>query len=370
MKIKNLLKVAGAMFCLALAVIACSKNDSYSNVNRYTLDVSGDYNYDFASTELATLGRVLFYDQSLSINNSTSCGSCHKQALAFSDDKQFSDGFERKKTDRNTPPIQNLGAFNTITFPSPGNQAGQALFWDGRERLLSSMVMQPMFNHVEMGMRSPTEVVNRVKNKSYYPELFQEAFGDNEINIDRVSQALSSFVMSMTAFNTGLDRRLSNGVNNFSDAQQRGLDLFFGKYNCGSCHQPFSSSGYFPTEHEEELINIGLDVNYTDNGMGDRTGNAEDNGRFKIPNLRNVALTAPYMHDGRFQTLEEVLNHYSSGVKQHPNLDDRLKDANGMPMILHITEQEKRDMIEFLKTMTDNDFITDPKFSNPFRQQS
>lgn len=366
MKTKHFFYFIAGLFCIFLAVSACSQQDAaVKNVNSYTLDVSQDYQYNFGNNDMVKLGRVLFYDQSLSINNAVSCGSCHKQGLAFADNQRFSTGFEGKLTDRNTPPIQNLG-LSIAQFTGMG--FGQALFWDGRERVLGDMVMQPMFNHVEMGMRNPTEVVNRVKSKSYYPELFAAAFSDGEINVAKVSEALTSFVMSISSSSSSFDHNFRNATTTiFSPSQERGFQLFFGKYNCGSCHQLFSSSGYSVGLEGDELLNIGLDATYTDNGFGGVTKNVSDNGKFKIPNLRNVALTPPYMHDGRFKTLEEVINHYSKGVQQHPNLDFRLKDESGNALVLNISEEEKEDLIAFLHTLTDNELTTDPKFSNPFK---
>ncbi|MGB0176875.1 MAG: cytochrome-c peroxidase, partial [Owenweeksia sp.] len=141
------------------------------------------------------------------------------------------------------------------------------------------------------------------------------------------------------------------------------------KYDCGSCHQLTSPTGYFAFDKlNSELVNIGLDAVYNDKGFGAVSGNTADNGKFKIPNLRNIALTAPYMHDGRFKTLEEVLDHYSTGIENNPNLDSRLKDAAGKPVVLNITSSDKQDLIAFLQTLTDNELVTDPRFSDPFKK--
>lgn len=370
MKTKSLLIVFAFIGIFLFAVSSCSKEADASHVNSRTLDMEAKYQYNAVSAEMGHLGRVLFYDKTLSLNNGVSCGSCHLQSKAFSDDSQFSTGFERLETSRNTPPIQNL------------LEIDQALFWDGRERLLKNMVMQPIFNHVEMGMSNTTELTKKVASKKYYQELFLKAFGEEEITFEKISEALGGFTSSIISNGSKFDRSFST-LNSFvptsllNKTEKEGMDLFFGKYDCGSCHNVFSAKGYdFPVPiksipintvaAESELVNIGLDANYSDNGRGALTGDSEDNGKFKIPNLRNIELTGPYMHDGRFSTLDEVIEHYNDGIKNHPNLDARLKDENGIPKVMHITSLEKQKLISFLKSMTDGKLITDPKFSDPF----
>lgn len=369
MKAKNLILIITAAFCILLAALSCSKEDYSYNTNKRTLNLEGNYTYSATTSAIGKLGRVLFYDNALSINNSVSCGSCHKQSRAFADDSRFSLGFEHFETSRNTPPIQNLNLFSrNVIFTPNGTAMGQALFWDGRERILENMVMQPIFNHVEMGMHNSSQVVKKVASKPYYNQLFIDAFGDGEVSMDRISTALSGFVTSISSFNTSFNNSFPFGPFNTAEpttAEERGLNLFMGKYDCSSCHDLFSPSGY-SEPLDNEFINIGLDAEYEDKGRGELTGKAIDNGKFRIPNLTNIALTAPYMHDGRFATLEEVLDHYSHNVTSHPNLDDRLKNGAGQPKVLNITAEEKADMIAFLNTLTDMSMTTDPKFSDPF----
>ncbi len=368
MKTKNFILFAIGILCILFVAFSCSKEDYSYNTNSRTLDLGESHNYASTSPAIGKLGRVLFYDNSLSINNSVSCGSCHKQSRAFADEKRFSKGFENLETSRNTPPIQNLNLLGrNVTF-GPDGMIGQALFWDGRERVLQNMVVQPIFNHVEMGMRDTRKIVEKVASKPYYTQLFIEAYGDDEVSMERISEALSGFVSSIVSFNTGFDAAFPFGPftnPNPATAEERGMNLFMGKYNCNSCHDMFSPSGY-SEPLDNEFINIGLDANPSDLGRGALTALEGDNGKFRIPNLKNVALTAPYMHDGRFTTLEEVLDHYSHNVASHPNLDDRLKDASGQPLVLNITEEEKKDMIAFLNTLTDMTMTSDPKFSDPF----
>ena len=373
MKTKKLTFYFFASACVLLIVVSCSKKEDLSyNTNSRTLDLSQNYSYDLGSDELATLGRVLFYDNTLSVNNSVSCGSCHKQSRAFADTRASSRGFENVETSRNTPPIQNIGGFSLVNM-GVMSKGGQALFWDGRERILQNMVMQPVFNHVEMGVKNTGDLVNRVKSRSYYPELFSKAFDDEEITFNRISEAIMWFVRNIQTNHSPFDQLFRNAIVNdqvLNSQEQRGMNLFFGKYNCGSCHQLHSPTGYLPTGEKDnsELLNIGLDQVYTDKGLGGITGKPEDDGKFKIPNLRNIALTAPYMHDGRFETLEEVLDHYNNGVQDNPNLDSRLKDISGKPQVLNISTAEKEDIIAFLHTLTDGQMITDPRLSDPFKK--
>jgi cytochrome c peroxidase len=323
-----------------------------------TFDNGGVLFFTNVSNNQATLGRVLFYDTHLSVNNAISCGTCHKQGLAFSDNVKFSQGFENHSTLRNTLPIQNISNttfFNSFNSPS--------LFWDGRANFLPSMVFMPMLNHVEMGMNDMNAIVQKVKSLSYYNDLFLKAYGSDEINAQNVGNALSNFVSALVSGNTRFDR-FNNNLTQLTGLENEGRSLFFNKYNCNSCHQTQALNGY---EMGGGFVNIGLDANYTDKGHQNVTQSQSDNGKFKIPNLRNIALTAPYMHDGRFTDLTQVLNHYSSGIADSPALDPRLKDANGHPMRMNITDHEKTAIIAFLNTLTDYTLITDPKFSNPFK---
>jgi len=344
----------------AVIFFSCNKDIDTSSVTPVTtyLDLPATpFNYGNGSDRVATLGRVLFYHTHLSVNNSVACASCHKQALAFSDQVTFSTGFQNILTRRNSLPIQNLrfGSFGPVS-----------LFWDGREKFLSSMVLKPIVNHVEMGMNDLNGIVNQVKAMPYYAGLFQDAFGTTNIDINEIAEALSNFTGSITSTNTKFDQSRQGSVS-LSALEEQGRSLFFTKYNCNSCHQTQQLNGYQAGGGEDGFVNIGLNVNYADNGLGEITHLEGDNGRFKIPNLRNVALTAPYMHDGRFATLDQVLNHYSHGIANHPNLDTRLKGSNNLPIQMNISDQEKGAIIAFLNTLTDFSMITDPKFSNPFR---
>lgn len=368
------------LFFLSSAVVlifavSCSKSDDLPNAGTTSLHLpSGNVEYFNTSPQIGTLGRVLFYDKSLSINNAIACGSCHKQALAFADNIRFSTGFENQIATRNTPPIQNLSNNVFLGDVFESTSFGQALFWDGRSRSLFEMVMQPISHRVEMGMRSEADLIDKIENSPIYAPLFLAAFGSTDVTDNKIATALAGFVGSMRSQNSKFERSVFQpnpsglqSLANLNALEQQGLNLFIGKYDCMSCHDVMSNVGYSEAQGEE-LVNIGLDSQYSDEGMGALTGNTADNGKFRIPNLRNVALTAPYMHDGRFNTLEEVIDHYKDGVAAHPNLDSRLRAASGTPRVLEISQDERAALVAFLHTLTDASFITDPKFSDPFVQ--
>lgn len=322
---------------------------------------------DFTTIEndKATLGRVLFYDNALSINNSVACASCHLQQFAFSDGKTFSDGVSVEKTSRNALAIMN-----------PSRERG--LFWDLRESSLQSMVLKPIQNHVEMGFDKMDNVVANLNQISYYKPLFEKAFGTTKITSEQVGVALAQFLTSMKSHSSKYDIGKQSGFKNFNSLELLGKELFTQTLYCKSCHvEPDFKSSWGGS------ANIGLDLNYKDRGVGAISSPQSSNfydGSFKIPSLRNIELTAPYMHDGRFKTLEEVIEHYNSGVKNHPNLDWHLNtvinEKNGTqtrlpePIKLNLTEVEKAALVAFMKTLTDPQFTNDVRFSNPFRVKS
>ncbi len=298
----------------------------------------------------ATLGRVLFYDKKLSVNNSISCGSCHLQSKAFSDPKPFSSGFEGGSTTRNSMSIVNT----RFSF---------RFFWDQRATTIEQQVLMPIENHIEMGMNL-ADLSEKLQAADYYPALFQNAFGSTEITIDKISNALGQFIQSLTSYRSRYDAGMQNGFADFTGSETDGMNLFFsGTINCNQCH---TTANFYDTQ----ALNNGLDSIYSDNGRGIITGDSADFGQFKVPSLRNIDKTAPYMHDGRFGTLEQVVEHYNSGMKHHANLDDRLA-ANGLtggpPKQYNLTSYQKATVVAFLKTLTDESFLTDIRFSDPFK---
>lgn len=302
----------------------------------------------------ATLGRVLFYDKALSVNNTISCGSCHHQDKAFVDGLQFSKGFEGVQTRRNSMSLLNLRFFGP-----------KKMFWDTRAATLEEQVLKPIQDHIEMGMPSLTALINKLSAKSYYPPLFTKAFGSETITSDRISKALAQFIRSIVSYNSKFDVGVATDFANFTSQEILGMDRV--DAICGECHNDIATVNsevptFFFNSGPNDLNNNGLDQVYTDNGLGELTGLATDMGLFKMPTLRNIEQTAPYMHDGRFTTLEQVVSHYQSGVKAHPNLGIQL-----LPGGIPFPNSEKAAMIAFLKTLTDRTVTTDVKYSDPFQ---
>ncbi len=307
----------------------------------------------------ATLGRVLFYDKNLSANNTIACASCHKQANAFSDPTAKSLGFNGGFTGRNSMPLTDAKYYPNGRF-----------FWDQRAATLEDQVLMPIQDLVEMGMTLPA-LETKIKGLAYYPTLFQKAFGDNTITSDRISKALAQFVRSIVSFQSKYDAGRVNfppgplppGTNfaNFTPQENQGMNIFLGPQGgCAPCH----GSETFTAPQEK---NNGLDLTTIDRGFGAVINNTALDATFKVGSLRNIALTAPFMHDGRFTTLEQVVEHYSSGVQNHPNLSAQLRLPNGQPRLANLTVQEKAALVAFLRTLTDVNMTVDVKYSNPFK---
>lgn len=300
----------------------------------------------------ATLGRVLFYDTRLSAKNTVACGSCHLQKHAFTAPQRFSKGFEGKLGDRNAMSLVNLRYYPRGRF-----------FWDERAGSLEDQVLLPIQSKTEMGqdLARLTEVIAADGN---YPGLFRKAFGDDTVTPERISRALAQFLRALVSYQSKYDegraaaRSVRDDFDNFTARENRGKDLFLRR--CATCHLPRGQDAHFVMLRP---LNNGLDADYkdADGGVGDVTLSGAQMGLFKSPSLRNVEFTAPYMHDGRFATLEAVIDHYSKDVKQHPNLDGRLRRR------LNFNEGEKAALVAFLKTLSDPKFLTDPKFSDPFQ---
>ena len=301
----------------------------------------------------ATLGRVLFYDTRLSANDTVSCSSCHAQNHAFSDPGRLSKGVEGKFTDRNAPSLVNVRYYTRGRF-----------FWDERARSLEQQVLMPIQSKTEMG-QSLTKLVAQLSEDEQYAELFRKAFGDSEISSGRIASALAQFVRSLVSYRSKFDEGVArvNSVRedfpNFTAQENRGKSLFV--RDCATCHLPQGQSAHFVMTRP---LNNGLDSDFqhTDGGVGDVTLNTREVGLFKSPSLRNVEFTGPYMHDGRFGSLEAVIDHYNQGVKGHPNVDGRVRRQ------LNLSSAERASLVAFLKTLSDPTFLTDPKFSNPFVQ--
>ncbi len=324
------------------------------------------------TNEGATLGRVLFYDTQLSRNNTVSCATCHEQRAGFSDPKRFSVGFERGLTGRNSMGLANL-RYTNIKGARPG------FFWDERAATLEAQVLMPIQDRVEMGMEL-RELEVKLQQRPYYPPLFAAAFGSPEVTSDRISKAVAQFLRSMVAWNAKFDRAAEAAGGNYSatfekftDQENLGKSLFIdgvtgvAEMGCAHCHIP-------PTFGMPLAFNNGLDLKSKDRGLGalGRPSNdpftPSNDGKFKASSLRNIALTAPYMHDGRFKSLEEVVEHYSRGVHPHENLGLAFADqpSDGGTTGFQLTGEQKAALVAFMKTLTDETLISDPKFSDPF----
>jgi cytochrome c peroxidase len=299
----------------------------------------------------ATLGRVLFYDTRLSANNTTSCGSCHVQAHAFADPKPLSVGLHGARTDRRAMPLVNVRYYQRARF-----------FWDERAGNLEHAVLLPIQSRIEMG-HDLKLVVDTLGRDRIYRSLFTRAFGDPQVTEQRMAKALAQFVRSIVSYRSRYDegrgraRSAQEDFDNFTLQENRGKALFM--RNCSSCHMKDGNEHFVvPTPANTGLR--GEDAT-ADGGVGDVTLRAADLGSFKSPSLRNVEVTAPYGHDGRFATLEALIDHYSENAILGPNLG---YFAPVGP--LKFTASEKAALIAFLKTLTDERLLTDPRFSNPF----
>lgn len=304
----------------------------------------------------ATLGRVLFYEKALSKNSSVSCAHCHKQEHGFSDNAVLSQGWSGELTHRHS-----MGLINSKYYSS-----GKFL-WDEGASSLEAQVLLPIQDSIEMGL-SLEELQMRLESLPYYKPLFRKAFGTPEITTDKAAMALSQFIRSIVSFRSKYDRERSKAPSTFvnfpgfSERENLGKKLFnsFRDVRCNSCH---GSDAFAATGGR----NNGLDPVTTDQGIGGVTGDPSEISQFKAPSLKNIMLRAPYMHDGRFATIEEVIEHYNSGVQNHPTLDQDLKDFNtGLPKPMNMTKEDKLALIAFLHTLTDSALVTDPKFSDPF----
>ena len=303
------------------------------------------------SDDGATLGRVLFYDTRLSANNTTSCASCHVQAHAFSDPKPFSKGFHGALTDRRAMPLVNLRYYQRARF-----------FWDERAGNLEEMVLLPIQSRIEMG-QDLKRVVDTLARDAMYPVLFARAFGDRQITDQRIGKALAQFVRSIVSYQSRYDEgrarapSAQDDFDNFTLQENRGKALFM--RNCGTCHMKDGNEHFFvPTPANTGLR--GADPT-ADGGVGDVTLRAADLGSFKSPSLRNVEVTAPYGHDGRFATLDALIDHYSDNPILDPNLGYMIPVGP-----LKFTASEKAALIAFLKTLTDRSIPDRSRFSNPF----
>ena len=299
------------------------------------------------TNEGVALGKKLFFDKILSGDETQSCATCHIPKKAFTDSQQFSIGIDGKSGTRNAMPLFNL-AWN---FDERFN-------WDGKEFGLEKQAFEPVTNPIEMHANWKT-IEQKLQNHAEYPVLFQQAFGTSKIDSTLVTKALAQFERTLISGNSKFDQFL-RGETTLTPEEQNGFNVFMeeSRGDCFHCHGNQNN----PIWSDNQFHNNGLDSSFTDLGLGAVTGDPNDNGKFKTPSIRNLAFTAPYMHDGRFATLEQVINHYSEGLQPSTTIDPLMKKVNQGGVKLSV--KDKSDLKSFLLTLTDFDFINNPDFQD------
>ena len=299
------------------------------------------------TVEGVALGKKLFFDPILSGDNTQACADCHKPQNAFTDISRFSEGIDGVFGNRNSMPLFNL-AWNY----------NDRFFWDGSTLSLEHQALEPVTNPIEMH-NTWEVVVDRLSQHPEYPQLFNSAFGEGSITKEKATKAIAQFERTLISANSKFDRFLS-GEATLTPEEQNGFDVFMdeSRGDCFHCHGNPNN----PLWTDNAFHNNGLDATFTDLGLGEVTGDPGDNGKFRSPSLRNLAYTAPYMHDGRFATLDEVINHYSEGLQNSPTIDPLMKKVNEGGV--QLTDQDKADLKAFLLSLSDPSFINNPDFQN------
>jgi len=366
---KNTVLVLG-LLVVFISVIASCKKDEADDTSAGVVEYDNTpYSLKYINNTLAApnlpvdnplteqkvkLGKMLFFENALSLDGSINCGSCHSQLDGFSDTLLLSEGVDGSLGKRQAMAIFNM-AWHDDGF-----------FWDGRAQLLREQSLMPIEDALEM-KETLANVIIKLEGMQKYKDQFMRAFGDEEINELKMSLALENFMFSIVSDDSKYDRYLV-GAEQLTTAEERGRELFFGEYNeffpatsgadCAHCH---SGSNF----ENNEYMNNGLDPDaaFTDIGREEVTNDAADRAKFKVPSLRNIEVTGPYMHDGRFSTLEEVVDHYNNNIETSSTLDPALASTTGTGLMLDT--QEKADLIAFLKTLTDQHFLNNEEYHDP-----
>ncbi len=291
------------------------------------------------------LGKKLFFDKILSKDNTQSCATCHDPKRAFTDETRFSDGVDGEFGTRNSMPLFNL-AWNF----------DERFAWDGKELSLERQALEPVRNPVEMHSKW-TNIAEKIQTHAEYPTLFKQAFGSSKIDSTLITKAIAQFERTLISGNSKFDQFLL-GKTQITSEEQNGFDVFMDETrgDCFHCH----GSNNNPLWTDNKFHNNGLDAILFDLGFGKITGDPNDNGKFRSPSLRNLKFTAPYMHDGRFTTLEEVINHYSTGLKPSSTIDPLMKKVSQGGV--NLSNKDKADLKAFLLSLSDNDFINNLNF--------
>lgn len=322
---------------------SCQNNEDIQTPDSVSLDVPNYVEkpfYNFKNNPLTKegiqLGRLLFYDPILSSDSSISCGSCHSQSHAFADhNMKLSIGVKGRSGLRNSPALFNL-AWN------------QSFMWDGGINHIEIMPLAPLTNHLEMDETMPN-ILLKLNRSPFYKKQFNSFFKQSTINDQQLFYVFAQFMATITSFNSKYDE-VKKDQNSFTNSELKGYNLFI--KHCNTCHKE-------PLFTDYSFRNNGLDSSFEDKGRALITLNHSDEGLFKVPSLRNVMLTYPYMHDGRFRYIEDVLNHYANGIKKSKTLDENLTTK------ISLNTEEKQQIIDFLKTLTDYKLLTRQDISEP-----
>lgn len=361
----NIKYIAVLFFCILL-VFACTKNEEVIKdpilidetpfiLTHGALPAPNLPADNPLTVQGVELGRMLFYETMLSKDGTQSCASCHRQMDGFSDPTRFSIGVELQPGTRQAMPVFNL-AWHSNEF-----------FWDGRAALLREQSLKPIQDPLEMN-ETLENVILKLSDSEMYQDQFSRAFGSAVVTSEKMSLAMEQFMLSIVSYNSKYDKFLAGQVQ-LSESEERGRILFETEYNpffpdvsgadCAHCH------GGANFENDQYMNNgLDTDASMTDIGRAEVSQINSDKGKFKVPSLRNIAVTAPYMHDGRFQTLEEVVDHYNEGIQESSTTDPTVLNTKDTGLLLN--QQDKKDLVNFLKTLTDDTFLNEPSYKTPF----
>jgi len=357
-----ILRFIGVIFIGFIIMLACKKPTIMSSQTPYSLKIPSHFPQmpipanNPMTVEGVALGRKLFYEKALSKDFTISCASCHMPSSAFSDPAQLSVGVGGAVGNRNSMALINLGW-------------QKFFFWDGRAKTLEEQILEPVPNPVEMHLQWK-DAQYRLNDDVEYKRMFLKAFGTSEIDSSLVAKAIAQFLRTMISSKSKFDvmYKYENNLpfgpgeqaifQSVTPSEWAGYDLFksLNGADCFHCHNG-------PLMQVQRISNNGMDATFADLGHGAVTGNPADNGKFKVPTLRNIALSAPYMHDGRFQTLDEVIEHYSTGIVQSPSIDPLIEFA--FQGGVQLSASEKNLLKQFLLTLTDYEFVNNPDFKEP-----